>query len=150
MGYAPVQAPPFAPKPKNPPTPKKNNPAKDAICHQCRSRKLKLGALSLYMGDVHRAAVEAIGDFHLCIPSGLVLILHNCYYTPSITGGIILVSRLYKDGFVNRFKDDNLISVFKNNMIYFDAIPQDDIDEIVMSSSNINECSMYAVTNKRD
>ncbi|GJW49997.1 zinc finger, CCHC-type containing protein, partial [Tanacetum coccineum] len=27
-------APPFAPKPKNPPTPKKDNPAKDAICHQ--------------------------------------------------------------------------------------------------------------------
>ncbi|GJX50103.1 hypothetical protein Tco_0276948 [Tanacetum coccineum] len=36
MGYAPVQALHFAPKPKNPPTtPKKDNPAKDAICHQC-------------------------------------------------------------------------------------------------------------------
>ncbi|GJS93198.1 retrotransposon protein, putative, ty1-copia subclass, partial [Tanacetum coccineum] len=35
IGYAPVQAPPFAPKPKNPPTPKKDNPAKDVICHQC-------------------------------------------------------------------------------------------------------------------
>nr|GEZ57818.1 hypothetical protein [Tanacetum cinerariifolium] len=35
IGYAPVQAPPFAPKPKNPPTRKKDNPAKDAICHQC-------------------------------------------------------------------------------------------------------------------
>ncbi|GJT25667.1 retrotransposon protein, putative, ty1-copia subclass [Tanacetum coccineum] len=35
MGYAPVQVPPFAPKPKNPPTPKKDNLAKDAICHQC-------------------------------------------------------------------------------------------------------------------
>ncbi|GJW27931.1 zinc finger, CCHC-type containing protein [Tanacetum coccineum] len=33
MGYAPVQAPPFAPKPKNPSTPKRDNPAKDAICH---------------------------------------------------------------------------------------------------------------------
>ncbi|GKE56572.1 hypothetical protein Tco_1495757 [Tanacetum coccineum] len=33
MGYAPVHAPPFSPKPKNPPTPKKDNPAKDAICH---------------------------------------------------------------------------------------------------------------------
>ncbi|GJW78088.1 hypothetical protein Tco_0139770 [Tanacetum coccineum] len=28
-------APSFAPKPKNPPPPKKNNPAKDAIYHQC-------------------------------------------------------------------------------------------------------------------
>ncbi|GJR45918.1 zinc finger, CCHC-type containing protein [Tanacetum coccineum] len=212
MGYAPVQAPPFAPKPKNPPTPKNDNLAKDAICHQCGevghgrrncpiylselmkkkklsqgastsgiftiklysfpstswvydtgcgthicittqglrgSSKLKPGALNLYVDDGHRAAVKAIGDFHLCLPSGLVLILHNCNYAPSITRGIISVSRLYKDGFVNRFEDDNSISVFKNNMIYFKAIPQDDIYEIVMSSSNTNECSMYAVTNKR-
>ncbi|GKD42215.1 zinc finger, CCHC-type containing protein [Tanacetum coccineum] len=35
MGYAPVHAPPYAPKPKNPPPPKKDNLAKDAICHQC-------------------------------------------------------------------------------------------------------------------
>ncbi|GKF80733.1 retrotransposon protein, putative, ty1-copia subclass, partial [Tanacetum coccineum] len=34
-GNALVPAPSFAPKPKNPPTPKKDNPAKDAICHQC-------------------------------------------------------------------------------------------------------------------
>ncbi|GJY11206.1 retrotransposon protein, putative, ty1-copia subclass [Tanacetum coccineum] len=162
------EAPPFAPKPKNPPTPKKDNPAKDAICHQrgevgiftielysfpstswvydtrygthiCittqglrGSRKLKPRALSLYMGDGHRAAVEAIGDFYLCLPSGLVLILHNCHYAPSITRGTISVSRLYKDGFVNRFEDDNSISIFKNNMIYFNAIPRDDIYEIVI------------------
>ncbi|GJS91059.1 zinc finger, CCHC-type containing protein [Tanacetum coccineum] len=212
MGYAPVQAPPFAPKPKNPPTPKKDNPAKDVICHQCGevghwrrncpiylselvkkkklsqgastsgiftielylfpntswvydtgcgthicittqglkgSRKLKPGALSLYVGDGHRTTVEAIGDFHLCLPSGLVLILRNCHYAPSITRGVISVSRLYKDDFVNRFEDDNSISVFKNNMIYFNVIPRDDIYEIVMSSSNTNKCSMYAVTNKR-
>ncbi|GJU83035.1 retrotransposon protein, putative, ty1-copia subclass [Tanacetum coccineum] len=141
MGYAPVQAPPYAPKPKNSPTPKKDNPTKDAICHQCGevfftielysfpstswvydtgcgthicrttqglkgSRKLKPRALSLYVGNGRRAAVEAIGDFHLCLPSGF------------------------------------------NNMIYFNAIPRDDIYEIVMSS-NTNEYSMYALTNKR-
>ncbi|GJT05679.1 retrotransposon protein, putative, ty1-copia subclass [Tanacetum coccineum] len=112
MGYVPVQALSFALKPKNPPTPKKDNPAKDAICHQCGeglrgSRKLKPRALSLYVGDGHRAAVEAIVDYHLCL------------------------------------------SNFKNNMIYFNAIPRNDIYEIVMSSSNTNECSMYVVTNKR-
>ncbi|GKC49895.1 zinc finger, CCHC-type containing protein [Tanacetum coccineum] len=212
MGYAPVQAPPFAPKPKNPATPKKGNLVKDGICHQCGevghwrrncpiylaelmkkkklsqgastsgiftielysfpttswvydtgcgthicittqglrgSRKLKLGALSLYVGDGHRAIVEAIGEFHLCLPSGLVLILHNCHYAPSITRGIILVSHLYKDGFVNRFKNDNSIFVFKNNLIYFNAIPRDDIYEIVLSSSNTNDSSMYVVSNKR-
>nr|GEZ31750.1 zinc finger, CCHC-type [Tanacetum cinerariifolium] len=67
MAYAPVLALPFAPKPKNPLTPKKDNPAKDAICHQCGevglkgSKKLKPGALSLYVDDGHRVAVEAIG-----------------------------------------------------------------------------------------
>ncbi|GKE46960.1 zinc finger, CCHC-type containing protein [Tanacetum coccineum] len=207
IGNAHVPAPSYAPKPKNPPTPKKDNPTKDAICHQCDemghwrrncpiylsglmkkkklsqgastsgiftielyyfpstswvydtgcgthicittqglrgSRKLKPRALSLYVGDGHRVAVEAIGDYHLCLPSGLVLIIHNCHYAPSITRGIISVSRLYKDGFVNRFENDNSISIFKNNMIYFSAIPQDDIYEFVMSSSNTNERSMYA------
>ncbi|GJX09185.1 hypothetical protein Tco_0199044 [Tanacetum coccineum] len=121
-------------KPKIPPPPNKDNPAKDAICHQCGdvgdskrncpqylaellknkklsqgastsgiftielytfpnntwvydtgcgthicitaqglrgSRKLKPGALSMYVGDGHRAAVEAIGSYHLCLPSVL-------------------------------------------------------------------------------
>nr|GEX36401.1 hypothetical protein [Tanacetum cinerariifolium] len=79
MGYAPVQAPPFALEPKNPPTPKKDNLAKDVICHQCGcgthicittqglrgSKKLKPVALSLYVGDGHRATVKAIGEYHL-------------------------------------------------------------------------------------
>ncbi|GKC60847.1 zinc finger, CCHC-type containing protein, partial [Tanacetum coccineum] len=131
MGNALVPAPSFAPKPKNPPTPKKDNPAKDAVFHQCgevghwrrncpiylaelmkkkklsqgastsgiftielyffpstswvydtgcgthicittqdleASRKLKPEALSLYVGDGHRAAVEAIREFHLFLP----------------------------------------------------------------------------------
>ncbi|GJY02712.1 zinc finger, CCHC-type containing protein [Tanacetum coccineum] len=107
MGYAPVLAPPFAPKPKNLPIPKKDNPTKDAICHQCgkglrESRKLKPGALSMYVGDGHRAAVYAIGEF----------------------------TQL-------------------NNLIYFNVIPLDDIYEIDLSSSNTNDSSMYAVSNKR-
>ncbi|GKA85347.1 retrotransposon protein, putative, ty1-copia subclass [Tanacetum coccineum] len=112
-------------------------------------RKLKPGALSLYVGDGHRAIVEAIGEFHLCLPSGLVLILYNCHYAPSITRVIISVSHLYKDGFINRFENDNSIFVSRNNLIYFNAIPRDDIYEIVLSSSNTYDSSMYAVSNKR-
>ncbi|GKA51350.1 zinc finger, CCHC-type containing protein [Tanacetum coccineum] len=152
MGYEPVPTPSFAPKPKNPSTPKKDNPTKDAICHQCgeglrASRKLKQGALSLYVGDGHRAGVEAIREFHLCLLSGLVLILHNCHYAPSITRGIISVSRLYDDGFVNHF-NGNVLSVCKNNLVYFSAIPRDGIYEIDLSSSYTNDSSMYAMSNK--
>nr|GEV83525.1 retrovirus-related Pol polyprotein from transposon TNT 1-94 [Tanacetum cinerariifolium] len=70
------------------------------------SRKLKLRALSLYVGNGQREAVEAIDAFYLCLPSGLEIVLNNCHYAPSITRGVISVSSLYEDGFVNRFVDN--------------------------------------------
>nr|GFC95733.1 hypothetical protein [Tanacetum cinerariifolium] len=87
------------------------------------SRKLKPGALSLYVDNGQREAVEAIGAFYLCFPSGLEIVLNNCYYAPSITKGVISVSRLYEDGFVNRFVD-NTIQVSRNNVVYFSAVPR--------------------------
>nr|GEU71809.1 hypothetical protein [Tanacetum cinerariifolium] len=147
----------YALKPKIPPPPKREDPAKDLICHECRaggsgtfiiklnnilnrswiydtgygthicntthglraSRKLKLGALSLYVSNGQREAVEAIDVFYLCLPSGLEIFLNNCHYAPSITRGVIFVSRL------------------------------DGIFEIDLSNSYTNESSMYAVSNKR-
>ncbi|GKA99606.1 retrotransposon protein, putative, ty1-copia subclass [Tanacetum coccineum] len=201
----------YAPKPKITPPPKKDNPAKDAICHQCSdvghwkrnypqylaellknkklsqgastsgiftielytfpnntwvydmgcsthiciitqglrgSRKLKPRALSMHVGDGHHAAVEAIGSYHLCIPSGLVLVLHNCHYAPSITRGIISVSCLYDDGFINRF-ENNTISVSRNNVVYFCVVLRNGNFEINLSNSNTNDSSMYPVSNKR-
>nr|GEU42050.1 hypothetical protein [Tanacetum cinerariifolium] len=206
MGNASNNA-PFASKPKTPPPPKKDNPVKDAIYHQCGevghwrrncpvylaelmkkkklsqgastsgiftielytfpskswiydtgcgthicittqglrgSKKLKPGALSLYVGDGHRAAVEAIGTYHLELPSILVIILNNCHYAPSITRGVILVSRLFDDGFINHFDDNNVILVSKNNLVYFMAIPRDGIYEINMSCSNTNDSSILS------
>nr|GEW09023.1 hypothetical protein [Tanacetum cinerariifolium] len=137
----------YAPKPKILPPPKKENPAKDSGLRG--SRKLKPRALSLYMGNGQRAAIEAIGSYHLCFPSGLVVILHKCHYVPSITRGVISVSRLYDDGFINRFDDDNTILVSRNNVVYFIVVPRDGIYEIDLSNSNTNNSSMYAVSNKR-
>ncbi|GJT98687.1 retrotransposon protein, putative, ty1-copia subclass [Tanacetum coccineum] len=112
------------------------------------SRKLKPGALSLYVGNGQSVAVEAIGSFHLCLPSGLVIVLNNCHYVPSITRGIILVSRLYDDGYVNCFVN-NTIQVSRNNIVYFNVVPRDGIFEIDLSNSNTNDSSMYAVSNNR-
>ncbi|GJV43589.1 retrotransposon protein, putative, ty1-copia subclass [Tanacetum coccineum] len=108
------------------------------------------GALSLYLGNGQHAAVEAIESYDLCLPSGLVIVLHNCHYATSITRRVISVSRLYDDGFINRFKNDNSISISKDNLIYFNAILRDDIYEIILSDSNTNDSSMYAIRNKRD
>nr|GEW96174.1 hypothetical protein [Tanacetum cinerariifolium] len=164
MGYAPNNV-PFSPKPKTPPPPKKDYPAKDTICHQCgkvghwrrncpvylaelmKKKKLSQGASNL--GDGHRAAVEAIRTCHLELPSGLVIVLNNFHYAPSITRGVILVSCLFDDGFINRFDENNVILVLKNNLVYFMAIPRDGIFEIDMSCSNTNDSSMYVISNKR-
>ncbi|GKA60743.1 zinc finger, CCHC-type containing protein [Tanacetum coccineum] len=107
MGYAHNNV-PFAPKPKTSPPPKKDNPAKDAICHQCgevghwrrncpvyltelmKKKKLpqgasasaETGAVSLTC-DGHRATVEAIGNLSLELPIGLVIVLN-----------IVIISRL--------------------------------------------------------
>nr|GEV20658.1 hypothetical protein [Tanacetum cinerariifolium] len=209
MGYAPNNA-SFAPKPMTPPPPKKDDPSKDAICHQCgedwrrncpvylvelmkkkklsqgastlgiftielysfpskfwiydtdygthicittqglrKSKKLKPGALSLYVGDGHRAAVKAIETYHLELPSGLVIVLNNCHYAPSITRGVISVARLFDDGFSNSFDENNVISVSKNNLVYFMVVSRDGIFEIDMSCSNTNDSFMYAISNKR-
>ncbi|GJY45195.1 retrotransposon protein, putative, ty1-copia subclass, partial [Tanacetum coccineum] len=151
---------------------KKEDPAKDSVCHHCddtchwkrncpqylsellKNKKLPQGsstsgALSLYMGNGQRAAVEAIGSYGLYFPSGLVIVLHNCHYAPSITRGVISVSCLYDDGFINRFDDDNTISVYRNNLVYFSVVLRDGIYEIDLSNSNTNNRSMYAVSNKR-
>ncbi|GKE87534.1 zinc finger, CCHC-type containing protein, partial [Tanacetum coccineum] len=166
----------YAPKPKIPPPPKREDPAKDSIYHECElntflnrswiydtgcgthicnttqglraSRKLKPVALSLYVGNGQREAVEAIGVFHLCLPSGLEIVLNNCHYAPSIIRGVISVSCLYEDGFVNRFVN-NTIQVSRNNMVYFSAILRDGIFEIDLSNSYENDSSLYAVSNKK-
>nr|GEW51576.1 hypothetical protein [Tanacetum cinerariifolium] len=194
----------YAPKTKIPPPPKREDTAKDSICHQCGetghwkricpwylakllknkklsqeasglsifiiklynfpnkswvydtgygthicntprglrgSRKLKPSTLILYVGNGHRAAVEAIGSYHLSLPSELVIVLNNFHYAPSITRGIILVSRLYDDGYANHFVD-NSIQVYRNNMFYFSVVPRDGIFEIDLSDSYTNGSSM--------
>nr|GEU66643.1 hypothetical protein [Tanacetum cinerariifolium] len=133
----------YAPKPNIPPPPKRENPAKDSICHECGkighwkrncpqylAELLKkknnvasgAGGSGIFIIELNtilnrswiydtgcvngqREAVEAIGAFYLCLPSGLEIVLKNCHYAPSITRGVISVSRLYEDGFVNRFVD---------------------------------------------
>ncbi|GJU33814.1 hypothetical protein Tco_1182168 [Tanacetum coccineum] len=60
----------YIPKPKNPKPTAMERPAKDDACHHCKEgfrieRKLKQGALYLYVGNGVRAQVEAIGSFDL-------------------------------------------------------------------------------------
>ncbi|GKB78782.1 retrotransposon protein, putative, ty1-copia subclass [Tanacetum coccineum] len=92
-------------------------------------RKLKQGALYLYVGNRVRAQVEAIGSFDLVLPNGLVICLDNCHYAPTITRGVVSVS--------------------KNDVLYFNAIARNGIYEIDMHDLVPNVNSIYNVSNKR-
>ncbi|GJW93894.1 retrotransposon protein, putative, ty1-copia subclass [Tanacetum coccineum] len=148
----------YAPKPKILLPPKRKNPVRDSICHECGKTCHRKRNCPQYLAELLKrkntasgasgSAVEAIGNFDLSLPSGLVIVLNNCHYAPSITRGVISVSRLYEDGFINRFVN-NTIQVSRNNMVYFSAIPRDGIFEIDLSNSYANESSIYTVSNKR-
>ncbi|GJZ58226.1 retrotransposon protein, putative, ty1-copia subclass [Tanacetum coccineum] len=85
------------------------------------ARKLKQGALYLYVGNGVRAQVEAIGSYDLVLPNGLVICLDNYFG----------------------------ISVSKNNVYYFNAIPSNGIYEIDMHDLVPNVNSIYNVSTKR-
>ncbi|GJR14127.1 retrotransposon protein, putative, ty1-copia subclass [Tanacetum coccineum] len=110
-------------KPKIPPPPKRENPDKDSIYYQC--------------GDT--------GHWKRNCPRYLAELLKTKKLSQGASSS---VSRLYDDGYVNRFVD-NTISVSKNNMVYFSAVLRDGIFEIDLSNSNTNDSSMYVVSNKR-
>nr|GEY72989.1 hypothetical protein [Tanacetum cinerariifolium] len=112
------------------------------------ARKLKQGSLYLYVGNGVRAQVEAIGSFNLVLPNGLVICLDNCHYAPSITRGIVSVHRLVENGFVQCFTDFE-ISVSKNNVFYFNAIPSNGTYEIDLHDLVPNINSIYNVSTKR-
>ncbi|GKE97646.1 hypothetical protein Tco_0020997 [Tanacetum coccineum] len=200
----------YAPKVKISPTPKRDNPAKDSICHHCKevgqwrrnypsyhaelkkrkiasvastsgiftielyafpnktwvydtgcgthicntsqglreSRKLKHGALSLYMGNGMRAAVEAIISFDLILPSGLIIVLDNCHFAPTVTRGVVSISHLVNNGYIHTFTNYG-IYVSKDNVFYFNAILRDGIYDTYMHNLYPNVSSIYNVSNKR-
>nr|GEW21017.1 hypothetical protein [Tanacetum cinerariifolium] len=113
------------------------------------AKKLKSGSLYLYVGNGVRAEVEAIGSFDLVLPNGLIIVLDNCHYTPSITRGVVSVSRLVDKGFTQCFTNFEL-SVLMNNILYFNAITVNGIYEIDMRDSTLPIVnSMYSISNKR-
>nr|GEV09597.1 zinc finger, CCHC-type [Tanacetum cinerariifolium] len=133
----------YAPKPKTPSLPKREDPAKDSICHECGETRHWKRNCPQYLAELLKKKKNAASELMV-----QRLFLNNCHYAPSITRGVIFVFHLYEDGFINRFVN-NTIQVCRNNMVYFSAILRDDILEIDLSNSYRNESSIYAITNKR-
>ncbi|GKB15956.1 retrotransposon protein, putative, ty1-copia subclass [Tanacetum coccineum] len=103
-----------------------------------RRRKLKYGALKLYVGNGMHAVVEAIGSFDLILLNGLVIVL-DC---------VVFVSCLVDIGYMHTFLNYDIF-VMKDGVFYFNAIPHDGIYKIDMQNLYPNVRSIYNVSNKR-
>nr|GEV76097.1 hypothetical protein [Tanacetum cinerariifolium] len=136
----------YAPKPKISPPPKRDNPKKDSGLEG--SKNLKHKALSLYVGNGMRTAIEAIGSFDLVLPSGLIIVLDNCHFAPTITSGVVSISCLVNNSYIYTFTNYGIF-VLKDNVFYFNAIPRDSIYEIDMHNIYSIISSMFNVSNKR-
>ncbi|GKE64938.1 retrotransposon protein, putative, ty1-copia subclass, partial [Tanacetum coccineum] len=141
----------YDPKHKIPPPTKKEHPAKDTECHHYHKTGHWNRNCPLYLAELkkNKAIVEAIGSFELILPSGMILVLDNCHFSPSITRGIVSLSRLWDKGFRHEFMDNGAISVSKDNICYFNAFPRDGIFEIDMHNHISNERSIYTCSNKK-
>ncbi|GKA21223.1 retrotransposon protein, putative, ty1-copia subclass [Tanacetum coccineum] len=147
----------YDPKHKIPPHAKKQHPAKDSECHYYHKTGHWKRNSPLYLAELKKnkastsgtSAIEAIGSFNLILPSGIILVLDNCVIFPTITRGVISLSRLWDNGFRHKFMDNGTISVSNDNIVYFNAFPRDGIFEIDMHNHMSNERSIYTCSNKK-
>ncbi|KAD5802565.1 hypothetical protein E3N88_13925 [Mikania micrantha] len=112
-----------------------------------RSKDIKKGDVSLFMGNGATVQVEARGDYTLNLPSGLEVILRNVLYAPSLTRNIISVSILRQYGYGFKFIEND-IHVSLNDVFYFKAIPLNGIYELVHDNA-LNDTSLYQATTKK-
>ncbi|GKB63979.1 zinc finger, CCHC-type containing protein [Tanacetum coccineum] len=93
-------------------------------------------------------SVKANGSFDLILTNGLIIVLDNCHFAPSVTRRVVSISRMVYNGYIHTFTNYS-IYVLKDNVFYFNAIPRDGIYEIYMHNLYPNVSSMFNVSNKR-
>ncbi|GJS51493.1 retrotransposon protein, putative, ty1-copia subclass [Tanacetum coccineum] len=149
----------YIPKPKNPKPSAKEHPTKDDTCHHCKevghckrnypSYLVELIKKKKQVGTASSSDVFIIELFSFPTKSWVYdTSCDKCHHAPSILRGVVSVHRLVENRFVQRFTDFG-ISVSKNNIHYFNAIPCNGIYEIDMHNLVPNVNSIYNVSTKR-
>nr|GFA18855.1 hypothetical protein [Tanacetum cinerariifolium] len=137
----------YAPKPKIPPPPKREDPAKDLVCHQCgdtchwktnypqylakllKNKKLSQGASD---SGIFTIKLYTFPNKSWVYDTGCAT--HICNTTHGLKG-----SRKLKPGALSLYVDN----------VYFSVVSLDGIFKIDLSDSYTNVSSMYALSNKR-
>nr|GEU74306.1 hypothetical protein [Tanacetum cinerariifolium] len=114
----------YAPMPKIPPPPKKENPTKDSICHECGEIGHRKRNCPQYLAELMKKKKNTASGAG---GSGIFVIEINT---------ILNISWIYDIGSGTHICNTT-------------AIPRDGIFEIDLSNSLTNESSIYALSNKR-
>ncbi|GJS84013.1 zinc finger, CCHC-type containing protein [Tanacetum coccineum] len=136
----------YAPKPKIPPPPKRENPAKDSICHECGETGHWKRNCPQYLAELLKRKNIASG----ASGSGIFTIELNTFLNRSWIYDTGCGTHIYNttQGLkASRKLKPGALSL--NNMVYFSDIPRDGIFEIDLSNSYANDSSIYTVSNKR-
>ena len=105
---------------------------------------LTKGEVDLRVGNGARVAAIEIGDYSLTLPSGLIIVLTNCYYVPAMSRNIISISCLDNDGY-NFIILNNIISIYRNDILYGKGLLNNGLYILDLN----NQKSIYNVDSKR-
>ena len=96
------------------------------------SEEIEHGRINLIMGNRKSSPVTKIGVYQLLLSNDVRLDLINCCYSSEMTRNIISFHALFRQGFKYSFNDLNgSISVYKNGVFVFEALPCDGVYETV-------------------
>ena len=94
----------------------------DSSAHLCtsmqdleESRRLSNGEMILRVENGARVAAVVVETYPLRLPSGLDLVLKDCYYVPAASKNLISVSCLALEGYVITFFKDHCNFLFGKN-----------------------------------
>lgn len=88
----------------------------------------------------------AVGTYELTLPSGLLLLLNNCYYVPALSRNIISVSCLDNEGFTFLIKNKKC-SIQYEDMLYCTADSYDGL--YILNLEKPNNDNIYNINNKK-
>jgi hypothetical protein len=106
-------------------------------------RSLIRGKVDLRVGNGARVAALAEGTYDLTLPNGLILVLNNCCYVPTLSRSIISVSRLIADGYELVIGTNDCF--IRKNGIFFSNVLVENGLYVLDLENNKNEQSIYNV-----
>ena len=81
------------------------------------SRRSRDGDMILHVGNGARVAAVVVETYPLRLPSGLDLVLKDCYFVPAASRNLISVSCLAQEGYVITFFKDHCNILYERNKI---------------------------------